>query len=69
MNADDQLTLARTPADDCPACEAKRRHSAEEKAQYHPLAGTGGSREHGAPMKEPEISKAPADTDCGGITT
>lgn len=42
-----RASIAATPADGCPACEYRRRHTAEEWAAYHPQAGTGRSREHG----------------------
>jgi hypothetical protein len=37
---------------DCPACQEKRLHIPEEWKLYHPLAGTGHSREHGSPIKK-----------------
>ena len=37
----------RTPAPGCPACEARRRHTAEERREFHPLSGHGYSREVG----------------------
>jgi DNA-directed RNA polymerase subunit RPC12/RpoP len=32
----------------CPACAAKRLHLASEREQWHPAAGEGKSKEHGA---------------------
>lgn len=37
-------TIHRTPNPDCPACQAKRQHTAEEWFLHHPLAGTGSAR-------------------------
>jgi ribosome-associated toxin RatA of RatAB toxin-antitoxin module len=34
--------------DTCPACAAKRLHLASEREQWHPAAGEGKSKEHGA---------------------
>lgn len=42
------LTIARTPAPGCSACEYKRRHTPEDW-RNHPEAGKGRSKEHGAP--------------------
>jgi len=48
----------RTPNPHCPACRAKRMHSAAQILEYHPLAGHGYSPQTGwtggaQPPKEP----------------
>jgi hypothetical protein len=39
--------ILRTPAPGCQDCEARRLHSKENWAKYHPLAGHGYLREKG----------------------
>ena len=41
MTLPNDPTVARTPAPGCPACEARRRHTADEWKLYHPQAGQG----------------------------
>jgi hypothetical protein len=36
----------------CPACNEKRIHTAEERAEYHPLAGHGWMDGHGWTCRE-----------------
>lgn len=45
-------TINRSPAAGCPACEAMRLHTEADWKQFHPFAGHGHSREHGAKKKE-----------------
>ncbi len=45
--------LLPTPALGCPACEVKRLHTDEERAQFHPFAGCGYTKETG--WKPPEL--------------
>lgn len=47
-----EATIHSSSNPDCPACQEKRMHKEEEWKKYHPLAGTGHSREHGSPIKK-----------------
>ncbi len=44
-----RMSIRATPVKGCPACDNFLRHTAEERAQYHPLVDTDFSRAHGAP--------------------
>lgn len=48
----DEITINLSTNPDCPACKNKRLHKSKEWKKYHPLAGTGHSREHGTPIKK-----------------
>lgn len=48
----DEITINKSSNLNCPACKDSRLHSKEEFKLYHPLAGTGYSREHGSPIKK-----------------
>jgi len=49
MNPVNDLTINRTPAPGCPACEYKRRHTVLEFKLFHPLAGTSTPAQSKAP--------------------
>ena len=51
-NSQEDKTIFKTPNSDCPACQKKILHNEHEWKTYHPLAGTGHSREHGSPLKK-----------------
>lgn len=54
----DEASIQLSSNPDCPACQEKRLHVPSEWDKYHhPLAGTGHSREHGAPLKKDDVSK------------
>jgi hypothetical protein len=44
MNTNDDRTIWHTPARNCPACGAQRRHAREEVSQYHYYSGHGYDR-------------------------
>jgi hypothetical protein len=47
MTDQSKIDALRTPAPACPACEARRRHTAEERREYHPQSGHGYAQEVG----------------------
>ena len=47
-----KATVALSSNPDCPACASNRFHGVSEWQKYHPEAGKGFSREHGAPLKK-----------------
>lgn len=51
------LTIARTPNLQCPACNVGRRHAQEEVRQFHPFAGHGFNKEQGWSSEELKKSR------------
>ena len=41
MQSREAQTVHRTPNPTCPACQAKRLHTEQERETYHPLRTTG----------------------------
>ncbi len=48
MNQTKEMTTFKSPVRGCPACDNGLRHQPEHWREFHPEAGSGSSKEHGA---------------------
>jgi hypothetical protein len=55
MKSPNDLTVNRTPAKGCYACETRTRHTPEQLKTYHPFAGHGMTLEGG--WSHPELGE------------
>jgi hypothetical protein len=55
MKTADELTVHRTPAKGCIACETRTRHTPEQMKEFHPYAGHGMTIEGG--WTHPDLAK------------